>query len=521
MRQATAWPEESDGACDAGPAAERDKPVARGRPRFKPIDRGQTVFRTVIVERLVEEDHPARAVWAFVEKLDLSGFLGSVKAVEGVAGREPWDVRLLAALWIYACSRGIGSAREIERRCEYDPAFQRLTGLEKINHHTLSDFRVGYGEALDGLFGQALGVLSAEGLVTLERVMHDGTKVQAYAGTDSFRREGTIQAHLKAAREQVAAMGDPREETTARQRAARERARRERVERLDQALGELEKIRQTKSDAESKAQTRASLTEPEARRMKQGNGGCGPSYNLQVSTDAPNGVIVGVGLSQSGSDYGELTAAIERVERQAGQRPARVVVDGGFTSRDNITAMAEKEVDPIGSFPDRSAQTAAQMRRRGVDEAFYPQAFEHDSSEDRFACPAGKTLRREGQEKRRGAIRHRYRASWADCSACAWKERCCPGSRTKGRAIRRAEESAPVRAFVEKMQTAEAKAIYRLRGGIAEFPNAWLKEKIGLRKFRVRGMAKALCESLRACLAYNIQQWTRLRWRVRTVTATG
>lgn len=521
MKQARVW---NEGAGAGGAAVVRQegrRSARRGRPRFRRIDRGQAVFRTVVIEELIEEDHPARAIWEFTGGLDLSAFEAPVKAVEGVAGRRPWNVRLLMSLWIYAYSRGIGSARELARRCEYEPAFQWLTGLETVNYHTLADFRVAHGAALEELFAGALGVLSAEGLVSMERVMHDGTKIRACGGTDTFRRRERIEAHLKAAREQVAAMGDPRQEATARQRAARERAKRERAERLEQALGELEKIRQSKPDAESKAEARASETEPEARRMKQGDGGYAPSYNVQLSTEASNKCIVGVGLSQSGSDYRELPAAMERVEAQAGKRPGQAVVDGGFTSRENIEIMAEAEVDLIGSLADRSAQTEAQMRRRGVDEAFYPAAFAYEEAKDEFRCPAGKILRRDGQERRRGVIQHRYRASGADCSACAWKERCCPGNAAKGRAIRRAEESPPVRAFIEKMQTPAAKAIYRLRGAIAEFPNAWIKEKIGLRKFRVRGMAKALCETLWACLAYNIAQWIRLRWRVRPGTAAG
>jgi len=54
---------------------------------------------------------------------------------------------------------------------------------------------------------------------------------------------------------------------------------------------------------------------------------------------------------------------------------------------------------------------------------------------------------------------------------------------------------------------------------VAEFPNAWLKAKIGLRQFRVRGLKKVRCEALWACLAYNLAQWVRLRWRARQVAA--
>ena len=196
------------GAMAGAPKAAVVAPPARAR--IKPVDRNQMMMRPVDVERLIEEDHPARAIWDFTGQLDLSPYEKPIEAVEGVAGRPVWDPRLLISLWIYAYSRGIGSAREISRRLQYDPAFQWLAGLEVINYHTLSDFRVAFDQELTTLFTNSLGVMSAEGLVSLERVMHDGTKVRACAGADSFRREKTLQEHLEAAREQVEAMGDPR-----------------------------------------------------------------------------------------------------------------------------------------------------------------------------------------------------------------------------------------------------------------------------------------------------------------------
>lgn len=78
------------------------KAEVAARPRVKAVDRSQMLFQTVDVERLIEEDHPARAIWAFVGQLDLASFYASIEAVEGVAGREPWDPRLLVSLWLYA-----------------------------------------------------------------------------------------------------------------------------------------------------------------------------------------------------------------------------------------------------------------------------------------------------------------------------------------------------------------------------------------------------------------------------------
>src|ERR1700694_4952898 len=213
------------------------------QPLMRHVTRQQMSWRAVDVERLIGEDHPARAIWALVGRLNLSAFYLTIESSAEEGGRPAFDPQLLISLWVYAYSQGIGSAREVARRCEYDPAFQWLTGLDEVNYHTLADFRVEKQKELDELFTQVLAALSKEGLITLEQVMQDGTKIKAQASTRSFQREGTIQGHLERARQRVAEMGDPRnEEASPKAKQAQARARREQQERLENALEELEKL---------------------------------------------------------------------------------------------------------------------------------------------------------------------------------------------------------------------------------------------------------------------------------------
>jgi transposase len=464
------------------------------------------------VERLIEPEHPARAIWELVGRVKLDGFYAPIEAVEGVAGRTPWDPRLLVSLWIYAYSRGISSAREIARRCTYEPAFQWLCGLAEVNHHTLSDFRVGHDTSLRELFVRVLGVLSSEGLVSLERVMHDGTRIKACAGADSFRREESLREHLEAARKQVEAMGDPGEEEPKRKRAAQERAVRERQQRLEAALEEVQKVRQAKR-GQDKEQARASQSDPQARIMKQSDGGYAPSYNVQLSTEASHRIIVGAAASQSGSDFVHLTGAVAQVEQNLGRKPAQVVVDGGFTSRENILAMAEQGIDLIGPLAQPNTSSAGQQRQRGVSEQFYLDKFSYDAQQDIYRCPTGASLTPKGREFCPGVVLHKYVAKAEVCAACQFRSQCCPGNQHHGRSVIRAVHSPVVRQFAEKMETEGAKAVYRQRGAIAEFPNAWIKDKLGLKQFRLRGLVKVGLEVLWATLTYNVQQWIRLSWR--------
>ena len=130
----------------------------------------------------------------------------------------------------------------------------------------------------------------------------------------------------------------------------------------------------------------------------------------------------------------------------------------------------------------------------------------------------GKILRLSTKERRAGRIKWKYQARPSDCQMCRFRDQCCP--KTRSRRITRSQDSEMVQAFRAKMQSEEAKQIYRLRPQVAEFVNAWLKEKLGLRQFRLRGLFKVQTECLWAAMTYNIQQWIRLRWRIRLAAAS-
>jgi len=491
------------------------------KPRYEAIDREQLCWRVVDVERLIGADHAARAIWEFVGKLDLSGYSGEIRAVEGKAGRPAWNPQLLVSLWVYAYGQGVGSARAIERLCEWDPAYQWLTGAVVVNAHTLSDFRVEHEQALKELFVQILALLSADGLITLERVMQDGTKIRASAASDSFRRKERVEQALQQAREQVEAVDEMTEEESSRRVAkARERARRERQERLGSALKEFEKL-VAEGSVKDKNKARVSMTDPQARVMKQPDGGFAPSYNVQLNTDAANAVIVAVEVVQAGNDFEQLTAGVDRVEHNLGATPDQIVADGGYVSRDNIVEMKRRGVEFIGPQCDEQGKGKSSYEGRGVSPAYYSSQFVYDAATDSFRCPQGKRLSYEGKEERNSQVSYKYRAQRGDCQACAVKAQCCPGNQVTGRSIQRSEELAEVAEFRHKMQTEQAQQIYRQRAQVAETPNLWIKAKFGLRQFSVRGLRKVGLEVLWACLTYNIRVWIRLRWRTQGAVATA
>src|ERR1700676_487428 len=476
------------------------------QPLIRYVNRQQMSWRAVDVDKLIAEDHRARAIWTLVGRLDLSPFYRAIESSVEEGGRPAFDPQLLISLWVYAYSQGIGSAREVARRCEYDPAFQWLTGLTEVNYHTLADFRVEKQGELDELFTQVLAALSKEGLITLEQVMQDGTKIKALASSRSYRYEGAIRKHLEQARQQVAAMGDPRnDESSPRAKQAQARARRQQQERLESALEELEKLQKRRAgERGAKREARVSTTDPQARVMKQSDKGFALSYNAQISTDAAHGLIVGVAVTAEANDCEQLLPAVDRLQQRLTKAPKQMVADRGYTTRQNIEKMASREIDFLGSM--RHVPRGANLPNQ-----LPPSVFLYQPENDRCVCPEGKILHWQRQRKvGHGMTYHVYEARFEDCQTCTRKMECCPDNKKHGRSVVQLEESALVMAFRQKMAIEEVQQRYRRRARIAEFCHAWIKTKLGLRQFHVRGLVKTQMEMLWACLTYNLQNWIRL-----------
>lgn len=481
--------------------------------------RQQVGWKLMDLERVVGAGHKARAILELVSRLDLRRFEEGIRSVEHGPGRDAEDPALLISVWIYGYSEGLGSARELARQMEYEPGLMWMLGERgPVCHSKLSEFRAAHGAALRDVFVQLLVLLESGGWLDLSRVMHDGTKIQAQAGQDSFRRAGTIEQKLAAARAAVEQMAEEDEGGEARRRAARERGRREQLKRLEEAWEELQRL-QAAAAGEAREQVRVSVIEPEARRMKHGNdGGIAPSYNLQLSTDAKQRVIVSVELTQEGGDTGQLLPAVERIEQDLKRPPSQVVADGGYTTREAIVALAEKQIDFIGSPGDRQARQRSALKNNGIAPEFGPAAFVQigtgsdrgGKGEGRLQCPAGKVLGYWRRNRKRGLMYWQYRASGGDCGGCLHRQQCCPRQPERGRVVSVLQELPEVSAFREKMRTEAARRAYKQRGEVAEFPNAWIKEKLGLRKFHLRGLLKARIEAFWACLTYNVMQWARL-----------
>lgn len=355
-------------------------------PRLRKADRQQLEPRPRIIDELVEANHTVRVVWEFVSVLDLSPLLDEIRSVEGHAGRCAIDPAILMALWLYATIEGVTSARELAQLCREHNAYYWLCGGVLPNYHSLSDFRVNHADFLEHQLTVSVATLLSEDLVDLKRVAQDGVKVRASAGAASFRRKNTLEKHLEEAQAHLEKLRSQEENLpnqTNRCKSARERAARERHERVNKALEQLPEVEAKKKKKEDKEKARVSTTDPDTRVMKMADGGFRPAFNAQFCTDTKSQIIVGVDVSNLGSDQGQMPPMIEQMELRYDKRPDEFLVDGGFVNFDTIQTVGSQGTviyapvskprdetrDPYVPLPNDPEEVAKWRKRMGSDNA--------------------------------------------------------------------------------------------------------------------------------------------------------
>jgi transposase len=333
-------------------------------PLYETANRTQVELTPTDLETLLPPGHAARLVWRFVDGLDLRRFYDAIGSREGTGGRPAIDPKILVALWLYATIDGVGSAREVDRLCYCHDAYRWIRGGVSVNYHTLSDFRVQHQSAIDDLMTQSITVLLHRQLITLRRVAQDGTRIRANAGVRSFRRAHTLQACLAQARHQVTRTRAHADGAgLSREAAAQARVAAEREQRIEEALAELPAITAAKTRNRSKAEPRASTTDAEARIMKMADGGFRPAYNVQFARDVDSDAILGVAVTNVGSDQPELIPMLNQLDMRTGRVPDQLLVDKGYATHAAITEATVRGVDVL----------APALRRRGRPDPVPPQ----------------------------------------------------------------------------------------------------------------------------------------------------
>lgn len=419
----------------------------RGDARVQLPVRDQVEIRMMSLEQMVPENHLVRVVVQFVNSLDLSELYQAIKSKAGQSGRTAIDPRVLFSLWLFATLEGETSGRRLARLTERDTIYMYLCGGVSVNYHTICEFRVDHADLLQRVLTDSIAVLHGSGLIRLETVAQDGMRVRASAGAGSFRREGSLKEAQQKAEGYLEQLRENDDDATPGQQAARQRAAQEKLERINEACDQMEDLRKrhekrnrNKSAKNRTSEPRASTTDPDARRMKMGDNGFRPAFNVQFASDADALVIVDVDVTSEGTDSGQLEPMYESVCNRYDTTPKNYLADGGFRTKAGVTSLESNGTKFFGPLPREKQQL--------------------DAGEDPYAAKPG--------------------------------------------------ENKTFTAFRARMETDEAKAMYRRRAPAAEFPNAHCRNH-GLHQFKVRGLMKAKAQSLWHALAYNFRRFCNLQ----------
>lgn len=418
------------------------------RPRVQRPQRRQIEMRMASLDQLVPADHRVRIVWRFVESLDLGPLYAQIRAVEGRPGHPPIDPQILTALWLFATIEAISSAREIERRCERDIVYKWICGGVGVNYHTISDFRTDHGDLLERLLTDSIAALLHQGLVDLDDIAQDGVRVRASAGKSSFRRRKTLEKCRDEAAERVRLLREERENNPDGDGGnKRQQAAQERAAR-------------EREERIAKALEELDELQEQKEELRKGSG-----ENARASTTDPEARV----MKTANGGYNPAVNVQLATDCRTRLIAAVYVTNSGSDSR-QMSPMHETIRQRYGKTP----------RNYLVDLGFATkeEITNVEGSGGRVIAP----IKSEEAMRARGTDPH---------------------ARQRG-------DTDEMVAFRQRMATEEAKALYKLRSSVAEFPNAEFRNR-GLQQFRVRGLEKLKAVAHWYALAFNLMRMVNLR----------
>jgi len=462
---------------------------------FRPYDPDQPLPLPPELRRWLPADHLVYLLSDIVDQLDLTPILALYEQGDG-GGNPPYHPVLLTKLLLYAYCQGVVSSRVIARKTYEDVAFRVLTADQHPDFRTISDFRERHLAALGDLFVQVVRLAGRLGLVKLEHVAQDGSKILANASKHramsygrmqqaEARLSSEIQALLAAAQRADAAEDaehgpertgdevppDLRGEISRRERRlATIRAAKAALEAEAQAeaaairaadgaerqrraaAGEPKKPGKVPAPPEEPAEdAQRNFTDPDSRIMKNADKAFVQAYNGQAAVDAGgHQIIVGCLVSNQSADTPHLAPMVAQVQATTGQMPGQWSADAGFFSADNV-ATIEQAGGTAYIPPDRQAHAAQPL-----------------------PAPVAAVLAAAGLGS-------------ADADGPV-------------------TENAVKAAMRARLRTEAGRAAYSQRKKTAEPVFGQLKERRGLRRFLLRGLAKVQGEWTLWCLTHNLRK---------------
>lgn len=421
------------------------------------------------LEDFVPAGCEVRVVSDLIDRLDLSVLSEAYRG----GGRPAYDPTIMFKVLVFAYMKGIRSSRSIVQALENDVRFMWLSEGERPDHRTVARFRTSHGATFKRLFQETVKQCSRLGLVSMEHVAVDGTKIEADASKESVHYRKTAKVRQEKLDRQIERILEEAEAADAREDAELGDRRGDEIpEELQTAKGRKEAIERAQREMEASGRSSYVETDPESRVMRTSRG-LRPAYNGQIGVDDKHQVIVAAEVVPNEHDSGQLPGVMEQTKENTGRLPKRVTADAGYHSPETLNYADEQGLDTYVPIQGVKASLAL-LREQLV----------FDEEADVYRHPDGRVFVFEQIHRKEGKVYRRYRC----------------GSNTFSRRLD-GEKTDRMRA---KMQTDEGRAVFRLRRQTVEPVFGRMKEGLGLKRFRLRGLAGAGIEFALACMAHNL-----------------
>lgn len=507
-----------------------------------PVPREQLVLISTTLDDCIPEDHLVRLYGEVLAGYDWSPWEARY---HGRIGQPPIHPRVLGGLWLYALKHSVRSSRKLEYMAGHNIDFRWLAEGHQPDHSTLCGFRTHFGKELKDLFRHVTRMALTAGLLTLEEVATDGTRVKA----NSSRHQTWTAERIAKALDLLTAefekqLNEAREADLLEAQGAGTvpdcqlppeladlAQRRQRLQEVQTQLQELDAARR-KDGIKTPAQI--PKHDPDSRVLPNKEGGFAPNYTPLATTAGHGGYIVDADVIVGPNENHDLVPSLDRISETLGEKPQRALADGAFATGPNIEQLEARGIEFFSHLPVPPARDNPAVRpdpTQPVPEADWnrlpvdPQTkrldktcFVYDAQRDVYHCPRGEVL--EYEETKTKGRRHEntlwrvYRC--AGCVGCPLRARCVSSTNTRGgRTVSRDVHTPRREQFAAKMQTTEAQAVYDRRMKIAETTFGIIKQVMGLRQFLLRSLEKVKTEWLWTCTAFNLIKLIRDLRRLR------
>ncbi len=499
---------------------------------------GQSWLLPPSVSDLIPADHICHLVIAIVNRIDVSGI---EKRYRFKPGNPAYPRRMLLRLLVQAAIDGVWSSRKIDKLAHENVVYMYLAGNEKPNFRTICNFRSENKELIEAVFKKTVISAKALGILKLGHLATDGTKMKANASNHYTLSNAEIEAikelierGIAIDKEEDRLYGDKRgdelppeldtqqkileklkeiEEASGmkfthpakkiiEQHALGDESQKERIE---------EKLKKAEEELKRSGQKAVSLTDPEARFMKNKKERIELSYNPQITVDHDSGIIVTCDVTQDCTDRHQLQPQVEKTEETVGPLPegSKWSMDNGYFSGPNLQYLEKKGVDAY--IPD-SKQAGEMKGNKPRDGGPYSKdKFEYDEEKDQFICPNGEILVRKGEYEYNGKPLYAYYG--ANCTKCPFRSECA--GEGKVRVITSDGYEGERRRMAAKMRSEAGKEEYKKRKETVEWPFGNIKHNLKFRQFLTRGIEKVRIEFNLVCIAHNLRvMWSKMAGKV-------